>query len=276
MDRRKKLGLAKLFETRLKEKEDALKVKYFLTLPSQLIEFKDGEKEEKRFINTKVNNTNSNSLQIGDSSQIQLNLDSESAKSLIKSYNEELFELRKTEEKNSGVKFDQFGRVILKSLDNNLTLNSLLFKFNKNNKSIKNKYALPLPKAGSAKKKNFSATKKGGLTYNLFFKKFYNMNNHLHIVRIPRKWTPIFKKVNDTKVDAYALPSPSKINSNRRLNYSLRPVETNHLSSRYALAGGGQHKSGAKLFMFVALTYLKILKFKVSHPMLNRIKFKLK
>jgi hypothetical protein len=262
IDRRKKLALAKLFETRLKEKEDALKVKYFLTLPEQLIELKDGEKEEatQRFINTKVNKTKS--LQIGDNGQIQLNLDSESAKSLIKSYNEELIEIRKFEEKNSGVKFDQFGRVILKSLENKLTLKSLLFKFNKNKRSIKNKYNKIL--------KNLNK-KKGGLPYKLFFKKFYNMNNHLHIVRIPRKFAPLFKKVINTKVATSAMPSHSNIN--RRLNYSLRPVDKNHFSSSPQAVVGLQHK---KLFKYVALTYLNIFKFKVTNPMLNRIKFKLK
>jgi hypothetical protein len=261
IDRRKKLGLAKLFETRLKEREDALKVKYFLTLPSQLIELKDGEKEETNFINTKVNNINS--LKIGDNSKIQLNFDSESAKSLIKSYYEELLEIRKTEEKNSGVKFDKFGRVIMKSLDNKLTLNSLLFKFNKNKKSIKNKYNKII--------KNLNK-KKGGLPYKLFFKKFYSvgMNNHLHIVRIPRKFAPIFKKVNSTKFATSALTSNSNINS--RLNYSgaLPKVDKN----KFTRATGGLQQN--KLFKYVALTYLNIFNNKVTNPMLNRIKFKLK
>ena len=261
IDRRKKLGLAKLFERRLKERENTLKVKYFLTLPSQLIELKDGEKEETKFLNTKLNNTKS--LEIGDFSKIKLNFDSESAKSLMKSYYEELLELRKTEEKNSGVKFDKFGRVIIKSLDNKITLNNLLFKFNKNKRSIKNKYNKIL--------KNLNK-KKGGLPYKLFFKKFYSvgMNNHLHIVRIPRKFAPIFKKVNSTKFATSALTSNSNIN--RRLNYSgaLPKVDKN----KFSLATGGlQHN---KLFKYVALTYLNIFNNKVTNPMLNRIKFKLK
>ena len=61
----------------------------------------------------------------------------------------------------------------------------------------------------------------------MFFKRFNNMSNDLHILRIPRKWAA----------------------SQRR---------------------------NTKLFKYLALTYLNIFKFKVSHPMLNRLKFKLK
>ena len=91
----------------------------------------------------------------------------------------------------------------------------------------------------------------------MFFKKFYNFNNHLHIVRIPRKWTPLLPMIKDKKVTTSHL--------NMKRNYSI-PVGRNQFF------GGWQHK---KLFKYVALTYLNIFKFKDSHPMLNRMKFKL-
>ena len=237
IDRRKKLALAKLFETRLKEKEDALKVKYFLTLPKQMLELREEDKVN-RIKPTTAGET------------LIFNLDQDSAKSLIKSYNKDLLKIRKTEEENSGVKFDKFGRVILKSLDNKLTLKGQLSKFNKDKKSITNKYNKIIKNINN---KN----KKGGRLYKMFFKKFYNFNNHLHIVRIPRKWTPLLPMLKDKKVTAS--------HSNMKRNYS-RPVGRNQFF------GGWQHK---KLFKYVALTYLNIFKFKDSHPMLNRMKFKL-
>ena len=125
--------MANLFQTRLKEKEDALKVKYFVTLPSQILESKDGAKAEQSFKGEQINSSNT----------AVMNLDLKSAKFLIKSYNNELLKIRKTEEKNSGVKFDKFGRVILKSLENKLIQKGLLitknFITNKNNKNNKNK-----------------------------------------------------------------------------------------------------------------------------------------
>ena len=129
IDRRKKLALAKLFETRLKEKEDALKVKYFLTLPKQMLELREVGNDKAMLLGDKVNRIKP--TPVGDT--LIFNLDQDSAKSLIKSYNKDLLKIRKTEEENSGVKFDKFGRVILKSLDNKLTLKGLLFKFNKEN-----------------------------------------------------------------------------------------------------------------------------------------------
>jgi hypothetical protein len=240
IDRRKKLALAKLFETRLKEKEDALKVKYFLTLPKQMLELKEGDKVN-RIKPTTAGET------------LIFNLDHDSAKSLIKSYNKDLLKIRKTEEENSGVKFDKFGRVILKSLDNKLTLKGMLSKFNKDKKSITNKYNKIIRNINN---KN----KKGGRLYKMFFKKFYNFNNHLHIVRIPRKWTPLLPMITDKKVTAS--------HSNMKINYS-RAVAGGASNQFF---GGWQHK---KLFKYVALTYLNIFKFNDSHPMLNRMKFKL-
>lgn len=72
------------------------------------------------------------------------------------------------------------------------------------------------------------------------------MNNNLHILRIPRKWTPYFAKMNFKVRKGILLQN----RSGGRLNI--------------------------KLFKYLALTYLNIFKFKVSHPMLNRLKFKLK
>ena len=109
IDRRKKLALAKLFETRLKEKEDALKVKYFLTLPKQMLELREVGNDKAMLLGDKVNRIKP--TPVGDT--LIFNLDQDSAKSLIKSYNKDLLKIRKTEEENSGVKFDKFGRVIL-------------------------------------------------------------------------------------------------------------------------------------------------------------------
>lgn len=72
------------------------------------------------------------------------------------------------------------------------------------------------------------------------------MNNNLHILRIPRKWTTHFAKMN------------------------LKGRKDLLLHNR---SGG---RMNIKLFKYLALTYLNIFKFKVSHPMLNRLKFKLK
>ena len=248
IDRRKKLALAKLFETRLKEKEDALKVKYFLTLPKQMLDLREGNNDKAMLLSDKVNRIKPTPA--GET--LIFNLDHDSAKSLIKSYNKDLLKIRTTEEENSGVKFDKFGRVILKSLDSKLTLKGLLFKFNKDKKSITNKYNKIIKNINN---KN----KKGGRLYKMFFKKFYNFNNHLHIVRIPRKWTPLLPMIKDKKVTAS--------HSNMKINYS-----SSRSVGRNQFFGGWQHK---KLFKYVALTYLNIFKFKDSHPMLNRMKFKL-
>ena len=89
-----------------------------------MLEMRDGANAEQSFKSEQVNSSNT----------AIMNLDPKSAKSLIKSYNKELLEIRATEEKNSGVKFDKFGRVTLKSLENKLIQKGLLI----NKKSIKN------------------------------------------------------------------------------------------------------------------------------------------
>ena len=91
----------------------------------------------------------------------------------------------------------------------------------------------------------------------MFFKRFNNMNNDLHILRIPRKWAA-YLAMNLAKHKAAASLH------NRRVN---RKVGFNQLI---------EVRRHQKLFKYLALTYLNIFKFKVSHPMLNRLKFKLK
>jgi len=166
-----------------------------------MLDLREGNNDKAMLLSDKVNRIKPTPA--GET--LIFNLDHDSAKSLIKSYNKDLLKIRTTEEENSGVKFDKFGRVILKSLDSKLTLKGLLFKFNKDKKSITNKYNKIIKNINN---KN----KKGGRLYKMFFKKFYNFNNHLHIVRIPRKWTPLLPMIKDKKVTAS--------HSNMKINYS--------------------------------------------------------
>lgn len=215
LKKKKKQVLATFFETRFKLKEDALKVKHF--------------------------------------SQLGL-MDTKSAQLLkYETFYQEWLKLRNIEENFSGVKFDNFGKVTFKSLEEKFT-------------EIQNKALLPAPffrqndrgneRLRRQTKQNFyikklrdnrNKIKKNFWFYKTFFKRFeFNKNNHLplfwqhtggshtaagegHILRIPRKWVNAKKKN----------PNP-------------------------------------KFFKYLALTYLNIFKFKVSHPMLNRIKLKLR
>jgi hypothetical protein len=255
VERKKKQALANLFEARLKEKEDALKVKYFATMPMQLLEQIQGKSArgagwgvhaEQSFKGEKVNMNTST-----------MNIDNKSAQYLIKNYNKELLELLKIEEKNSGVKFDKFGRVIFKSLENKLIQKRLRFAKTNNFKFIDRNYHL----YDKAADNQINKIKKGLKFYKLFFKRFEFNNNDLHILRIPRKWAPL--QVNDLRSDLIGL-SPS--GKGKKERGQMRPHQLIK----------GRRQRMPKLFKFLALTYLNIFKFKVSHPLLNRLKLKLK
>lgn len=109
VEKRKKQALAALFESRLKEKEDAIKTKYFMqySLNNQLIT-KGAEQH---------NNRSNNSI---------MNLDAKSVPLLNLSYKEEFVKARKAEEKISEVKFDKFGKVRLDSIEYQLEKNPQL------------------------------------------------------------------------------------------------------------------------------------------------------
>ena len=166
-----------------------------------------------------------------------MSLDAKSAQLLAQTYYNELKEIRKNEEKISGVKFDKFGLAKFKSVEikrSTFTLNDV--KAGQINKGGRNNNMRlhSLAQSSDAKlKKRF---------YKIFLKKFEfnNMVNDLHILRFPKKWC--------------SYPSPTLLKDGRTRSRRLNP----------------------KLFKYLALTYLNIFKFKSSHPLLNRLKFKLR
>jgi hypothetical protein len=284
--------LATLYQTRFKEKEDALKVKYFVTLRNGIntheglegnvdlngnptnynYAFKKGSNEAvvgkgqgkfKGALDLNVGALPTTSVGakelINSSNSSIMKIDNNYTKNLLLTYKKELIEMRKIEENISGVKFDKFGLVTFKSLENKIReigllytlakLVSLPFKFfNKLNRgriripvsatststsistSISTSTTDTLHKGGKTAsvwlKKNKNRNKIKKRFYRMLFKKFEfnNINNNLQIFKIP-----IYKK-------------------------------------------GKAKKS--KLFKALAKTYLNIFKFKVRHPLLNNIKLR--
>ena len=113
-----------------------------------------------------------------------MSLDDKSAQLLAQTYYNELKEIRKNEEKISGVKFDKFGLAKFKSVEikrSTFTLNDV--KAGQINKGGRNNNMRlhSLAQSSDAKlKKRF---------YKIFLKKFEfnNMVNDLHILRFPKK-----------------------------------------------------------------------------------------
>ena len=115
-----------------------------------------------------------------------MSLDDKSAQLLAQTYYNELKEIRKNEEKISGVKFDKFGLAKFKSVEikrSTFTLKDV--KAGAVSKGSRNNNNLGLhsdAQSSDAKiKKRF---------YKIFLKRFEfnNMINDLHILRFPKKW----------------------------------------------------------------------------------------
>ena len=122
-----------------------------------------------------------------------MSLDDKSAQLLAQTYYNELKEIRKNEEKISGVKFDKFGLAKFKSVENKRSTFTLkdvkagdVSKGGRNNNlrlhsDAQSSFDHLLRREGAKIKKRY---------YKIFLKRFEfnNMINDLHILRFPKKW----------------------------------------------------------------------------------------
>lgn len=115
-----------------------------------------------------------------------MSLDDKSAQLLAQTYYNELKEIRKNEEKISGVKFDKFGLAKFKSVEikrSTFTLKDV--KAGQISKGGRNNNNLRLQSDAQSSDAKFKKR-----YYKIFLKRFgfNNMINDLHILRFPKKW----------------------------------------------------------------------------------------
>nr|UZS77737.1 hypothetical protein [Lentinula edodes] len=267
VEKRKKQALAALFESRLKEKEDQIKKNYFI---------QHSLKDEGEL-------NNNTSIMI---------LDHKSAPSLKLTYKNEFVEARKASEKISGVKFDKDGKVKLDSLDFQLDKNpQLRLPYSSNHKlnqfsslSVNGINTGIVTNEGAAKLKNktIKSIKNNKIrikkrSYKMFFKRFEfnNINNDLHILKIPQNWTlpQILALPNGWDYrTAQTLAKSTDLRLIKNYGSALAQPVLREVGNEEGHNRRDLRNRKTKLFKYLALTYLNIFKFKDRRNILNRIK----
>lgn len=261
------MALATLYQSRLKKKEEAMKVKYFVNLMQHPLPAATPLQES-----GVINNTTAGAAQsslyssAADRSQpIHKAAELEQAKL---TYENELINIRKIEESISGVKFDKFGLVTAKSLENKIKKLGVLYtmaelatlsvkflaKIKRDQKKVYDNINSIVAKstAHSEAVSDAATQSRAGLGYK---------EARLSTI-LPGSGT---RKVKVKKGFYKMLFKKFEFNN---INNDLQ-LFTLQIKKKRA---GKINKS--KLFKVFAKTYLNIFKFKVNHPIFNKLKLR--